>query len=483
MIKNDEMHLLTSRWKLIILIGTILIAGFISVNLANYYVSSNAIRSALINNELPLTSNNIYSEIQASLLRPIYISSMMANDTFLKNWIEDGEKDINKINKYLAEIQNKYAVASTFLVSARTNRYYHFDGVLKTVSKKVPKDSWFFTMESHEGNYRVEVDNDEADRNQLTIFVNHKLYDYDGNYIGVAGMGLDVVSVATMIDRYKDSYQRNVYFVDSYGEIKSHPEKSMIDKVNIQKMPGIDAVAKEILNGKAGFLTYENELGTILLSYRYIPELNWFLLVEQTENKTIKPIRHALYSNLLISAGITLLVLLISSFTIHRFQHQLEAMAKTDKLTGLVNRQYFDVLFAHALDNIGRHTTGLSLALFDLDNFKKINDNQGHLAGDRILQAIALLARENIRKSDILARWGGDEFVVLFQKCDAETAHRLMEKISERITCSLNKSKTAIPVSISVGIAEYESGDTCDILLARADKLMYEIKRARKQKN
>ena len=477
MIKKDKMHLLTSRWKLIILIGTILITGFISINLANYYVSSNSVRSALINNELPLTSNNIYSEIQANLLRPIYISSMMANDTFLKDWIKEGEKDVNKIIKYLAEIQNKYAVASTFLVSAKTHRYYHFDGVLKTVSKKVPKDSWFFTMESHEGNYRVEVDNNEADHNHLTIFVNHKLYDYDGNYTGVTGLGLDVVSVATMIDRYKESYQRNVYFIDRNGEIKSHPEKSMIDKVNIQKMPGIDAVTKEILSGKTGFLTYKNEQGTILLSYRYIPELNWFLLVEQTENKALKPIRQALYSNLLISAGITLLVLLISSFTIHRFQLQLEAMAKTDKLTGLYNRQYFDVLFAHALDNIGRHTTGLSLALFDLDNFKKINDSRGHLAGDRILQSIALLARENIRKSDVLARWGGDEFVVLFQKCDAETTHRLMDKISKHITCSLNENKTAISVSISVGIAEYEPGDTCETLLARADKLMYETKR------
>lgn len=477
MIKRDKMHLLTSRWKLIIIIGTILVAGFVSVNLANYYVSSNSVRSALVNNELPLTSNNIYSEIQASLLRPIYISSMMANDTFLKDWIDEGEKNVDKIIKYLAEIQNKYAAASTFLVSAKTQHYYHFDGVLKTVSKKVPKDSWFFTMESHAGNYRVEVDNNEANRNHLTIFINHKLYDYSGNYTGVTGLGLDVVSVATMIDRYKDSYQRNVYFVDRNGEIKSHPEKSMIDKVNIQKMPGIDAVAKKILTGKTGFLTYEDEQGNILLSYRYIPELNWFLLVEQREDQALKPIRQALYTNLLISAGITILVLLISSFTIHRFQFQLEAMAKIDKLTGLINRQYFDVLFAHALDNIGRHTPGLSLALFDLDNFKKINDSQGHLAGDRTLQSIALTAKEHIRKSDIIARWGGDEFVILFQKCDAETAARLMDKIREHINCTLNASKTDISISISAGIAEYKSGDTSETLLARADKLMYEAKR------
>ena len=471
------MYLLTSRWKLVIIIGIILTVGFVSVNLASYYVSSNSVRSALINNELPLISNNIYSEIQASLLRPIYISSLMAHNTFVQDWMLEGEKRIEKITKYLAEIKNKYKVSSTFLVSAKTHHYYHSDGILKTVSKKTSKDNWFFTMAAHTGNYRVEVDSNEANRNHLTIFVNHKLFDYDGNFTGVTGLGLDAVNVAKMIDRYKNSYQRNIYFVDRNGQVKSHPERSLIDKVNIQKMPGIESVAKLILSSKSGFLTYKNGGENILTSYRYIPELDWFLLVEQTEGKALQPIRRALYSNLLISAVITLLVLLISSITIHRFQFKLETMAKTDKLTGLINRQYFDILFAHALDNVGRHTSCLSLALFDLDNLKKINDRQGHLAGDQILSAIASLTRKQLRKSDVVARWGGDEFAILLQKCDAVTAIGLMNNIRQNITSTLNHSKTGFPVSISVGVAEYRSGDTSETLLARADKYMYEAKR------
>ncbi len=218
------------------------------------------------------------------------------------------------------------------------------------------------------------------------------------------------------------------------------------------------------------------EQDNVLLSYRYIPELDWFLLVEQTENEALKPIRQALYYNLAFSAGVTLLVLLISGFTVHRFQSHLETMAKTDKLTGLNNRQYFDVLFAHAVDNIGRHIPGLSLAIFDMDNFKNINDRQGHLAGDRLLQSVSLLLKEHVRKSDVIARWGGDEFVILFQKCDAETAIGLMDKIRERIAVTHNEIKTDISVSISVGVAEYKHGDTCDTLLARADDCLYAAK-------
>ena len=471
------MHQFASRWKLLFILGAILVSGFVVVNFANYLVSSNSIRSALINNELPLTSNNIYSEIQASLLRPIYISSLMANDTFLKDWVIEGETDLNKITRYLTEIQKKYQVASTFLVSAKTHRYYHTKGVLKSVSPQVPKDSWFFSMESHEGNYRVDVDANEANRNQLTIFVNHKLHDFEGNFIGVTGLGLDVVNVANMIDRYTENYQRSIYFVDRKGFIKSHTDESMIDTVNILKLPGISTVADKLLTGDSGFLIYDRAQDTVLLSYRYIPELDWFLLVEQTEDVALAPLRNALFFNLIISAAITLLVLLISGFTIHHFQSHLESMAKTDKLTGLFNRQYFDVLFAHVINNVGRHTSRLSLALFDVDNLKTVNDQEGHLGGDRLLQSVSLLAREHIRKNDVIARWGGDEFVILFQDCDAKTAAQLMDRIRLRIFSTANQEEAPVQKSISVGIAEFEPEDTCETLLARADTQLYEAKR------
>ena len=468
---------ITYRWRLLLIVGVILISGFTVVNLASYYVSSNSIRSALINNELPLTSNNIYSEIQVSLLRPIYISSLMANNTFLRDWMLDGEKNSTKITKYLAEIRNRYAVASTFLVSAETNRYYHFDGVLKNVSKDEARDNWFFSMQPFPKNYRINVDSDEANRNHLTIFINHKVFDYQNKFIGVTGLGLDIVSVAQMIDRYRRDYKRNIFFIDRNGLIKSHPDESVIDKINIKNMPGIDKVAEKILAKKNGFLLYTKDHDQVLLSFRFIPELNWYLLVEQTEYSALRPLRRALYINLLISAVIIILVLIIGGFTVNRFQSNLETMAKTDKLTGLMNRQYFDVIFAHALNNIGRHTSGISLAIFDLDNFKKINDNKGHLAGDKFLQETAKLARAQVRKSDVIARWGGDEFVIMLQKCDAKTAINLLNNIRKQINDKLNDDKTNFTISISAGIAEYKPGDTCDTLLARADKNLYRAKK------
>ncbi|MCW8972774.1 MAG: sensor domain-containing diguanylate cyclase [Gammaproteobacteria bacterium] len=470
------MRLLTSRWKLLGIIGSILTMGFVAVNLAHYYVSSNSVRDALINNELPLTSNNIYSEIQAGLLRPIYISSLMANDTFLKDWMLDGEQDVEKITRYLAEIRERYEVSSTFVVSNVTRHYYHFNGVLKRVSPDVPKDAWFFSMESHENNYRVDVDYNEAEKNTLTIFVNHKLYDHEGNFLGVTGLGLDVVRVGEMIERYMQDYQRSIYFVDKSGKIKSHHNEALIERVNIRDMRGIADVADQLLGGERGFLHYYTEDDTILLSYRYLPELDWYLVVEQPEGEALRFIRNALYFNLAISTAITLLVLLISGYAVNLFQLRLESLARTDKLTGLTNRQYFDAVFEHALRSIGRRGKRLSLAVFDIDYLKAINDRYGHLEGDRILTQVAQLAREGIRKSDVISRWGGDEFVILFIDCDEGMAAELVEAIRRRIRQRLTLGVEAGAATISAGVAEYQEGDTPSALLARADERLYVAK-------
>lgn len=469
--------MIPTKNKLLAILGIILILGFVAVNFANYYVSRESVRKALIHNELPLTSNNIYSEIQASLLRPIYVSSLMANDTFLKDWMLGGERDVGKITKYLREIKERYHVFSTFVVSDITKRYYHFSGILKTVSPNVPKDDWFFSMRSYPHNYRVDVDTNEASGNELTIFINHKLYDYDGHFIGVTGLGLDAISVSELIQRYKKTYHRTIFFVDRDGVIKSGENNRIIDKVNIRNKPGIATVADQLLSGKNGFLEYPLNGDDILLTYRFIPELNWYLVVEQPESKALGAIRHALYFNIGVSLLITVIVLLISGYTVNAFQERLERMAKTDKLTGLVNRQYFDLVFENALKMSGRRAEPLSLIVFDVDELKAINDHYGHVIGDSMIRAVADAARESVRTSDVISRWGGDEFVILLPDCDEGNAYRLAEALRTRVANQVRLPESGGAVTISAGVARHRPGDTYESLLDRADEGLYRAKR------
>jgi len=115
--------MLHDKQKLIITLSLLLSFGFAATTLVNYFVSKAAIRGSIIASELPLTSDNIYTEIQKDLVRPIIISSMMASDTFLRDWVIAGEQDVEKIVRYLREIKNRYGAFTSFFVSEKSRIY------------------------------------------------------------------------------------------------------------------------------------------------------------------------------------------------------------------------------------------------------------------------------------------------------------------------------------------------------------------------
>src|SRR4051812_15750307 len=152
-----------ANWRLIPLVSILLITGFLATSLASYFVSKASVREG-IESGLPLTADNIYSEIQKDLLRPIFIASMMAHDTFLRDWVIAGEKEAGSVAKYLAEIKTKYDTVSSFYVSDRTRNYYFPDGVLKHISADDWRDVWYFRVRDMAEPYEINVDPDFANR-------------------------------------------------------------------------------------------------------------------------------------------------------------------------------------------------------------------------------------------------------------------------------------------------------------------------------
>jgi len=124
---------LSDKARLIVALWLLLSAGFLATTLVSYFVSRDAIRESIVATELPLTSDNVYSEIQKDLVRPILISSMMSRDTFLRDWMVSGERDAEQMTRYLKEIMLHYGAFTSFFVSEPTQTYYQAGGILKTV--------------------------------------------------------------------------------------------------------------------------------------------------------------------------------------------------------------------------------------------------------------------------------------------------------------------------------------------------------------
>ena len=144
---------------------------------------------------------------------------------------------------------------------------------------------------------------------------------------------------------------------------------------------------------------------------------------------------------------------------------------RTDALTGVSNRRGLDDALGNHLAMMSRYGTRFSVAMFDIDHFKSVNDELGHLYGDGVLQKLARLLDDSARETDMVARYGGEEFVVIMPETDLERACMAAERMRSRIA-------TEMAQTVSGGVTEAIDGDTEDSLLARADLAMYEAKTA-----
>ncbi|MCU7835050.1 MAG: diguanylate cyclase [gamma proteobacterium symbiont of Taylorina sp.] len=164
----------------------------------------------------------------------------------------------------------------------------------------------------------------------------------------------------------------------------------------------------------------------------------------------------------------------ITKITIEK--NDAEKKAYIDGLTGVYNRNKFEEVFSYELLRKERYSEPLSIAILDIDHFKEFNDNYGHLIGDEVLVMIADTLKRNIRKTDIFARWGGEEFVILFAETTLEDAIKTSDLLRKKIE-SL-EHPIAGKITISFGVTEHREKDTSIILFKRCDEALYMAKEA-----
>ena len=161
-----------------------------------------------------------------------------------------------------------------------------------------------------------------------------------------------------------------------------------------------------------------------------------------------------------------------------KVEETLKEQALFDSLTGAYNKRVFYEYLAMLMESARRYEEPLSVAVFDIDDFKKINDTYGHLFGDRVLFEFAKIVRNNIRRSDVFGRIGGEEFAVIFPKTNIDGAFVVAERIRQEIEAHLFVHATK--VTVSIGLAQMKKEDTPETLIARADGALYKAKRSGK---
>ncbi|MGE5467206.1 MAG: diguanylate cyclase domain-containing protein [Ignavibacteria bacterium] len=292
--------------------------------------------------------------------------------------------------------------------------------------------------------------------------------------------------------------------------------------------PGLNALHDQAMQGFRGTGITVNAFGVEnLASFVSVPAADWFLVARLPTSEAFQPIREIrsgyLQGSLLIALGVVVLLVIFLNYTFRPlknaarqmrrmadgieplaplpvarqdevgemaegFNYLLEKLrdsearmahlAHHDALTGLPNRLSFLAQMQHGAAVARRRENRLALLFLDLDGFKPINDRHGHETGDRLLRQVAVRLGEAVRESDAVARFGGDEFVLLLTDVDRDSAAAVAEKVIARVSAPYLVEGVQLTIGTSIGIALFpDDADDVTALIAQADAAMYDAKR------
>ncbi len=461
-----------------ILICVIILVGFVAMALTSYNAYSRIITDDIMNISR-LTSTNIYAEIRNELTKPVFVSLTMANDSFLKKWLcneqtLDSPAHQDELRQYLLGLKEKYGYDSVFLVSEATQTYYHYNGINKVVSESDSHDDWYFNFRASGLTYDLEVDTDEANYNRLSVFVNCRMTDENGNLLGVTGVGLEVDHVQDMMRCFEDEYGLETMLFDQDGLIQVDTDLDRTTQENVFDN-GVLAENREAIISDLDTMQvfpYRQRPFDGYYITRYVEELDWYLLVKKDTSVLEKSMNAQLVKDIIIYVLVAACVVILANRIIRKNDALMLNITKTDMLTGLPNRRGFDENMEQALAQMPTHGP-LYVFVLDVDNFKVVNDTYGHLVGDKVLHLVAHLVADAFSDGGRVCRWGGDEFAGYgFGECSRmeETLDRLFESIRSEPT--LVKYHT----SVSMGVTCAREGDNVHTLIYRADQALYEAK-------
>jgi len=468
---------LKSNYKIVIIIATLLVTLSISLSSINYVITLKNAEDHLKNQSLPLSLDNIYTDIQKHIIEPYLVSSMMANDTFLKDWLINDEKNSPKVIKYLNTIKNKYQMLNTFLVSDKTKSYYTQNGFIEEIKQGNPANKWYFNFKASQTSHEINLDFNENLNNDMMMFINYKIYDINYQMIGVTGIALKVSYIDDMLKEFRQNHNFIVTFYNKDGKIILS-EKSINPYKTIEENKNLSKFKDKIISKNSNLIEFEGDGGPNLIKTKYIPELNLYLSVEAEVNNLMKDVKKVFYFNLILSLAITIIVTLIILFIIKKYHKKLTFLAEHDTLTSLTNRRIFEEKLNQFLLLMKRNHQPLSLLFLDIDDFKKVNDSFGHYIGDLVLKRTASVLSTHIRQTDIISRWGGEEFIIALIDTEVEEAKSIAEKLrlsleNDYALNNLIKNK----VTASIGISQASEQDSIESLLQRADEAMYNSKK------
>ncbi len=429
-----------------------------------------------LENIVSLADKDISNHIESSMSKPVMVSKTMANDEFLKTWLS--KESVNSENtaymeqlySYLKAYQIKYDYTTVFCVSAQTGKYYYQDGLNKRVSKNDNHDVWYYNFIESGHEYDLQVDTNEANKNNVTVFVNFRVEGDNGRLLGVIGVGLQASFIEDTIRSYEKDYNLSVYIMNMGGAKNSFTSGTDIF-ISQDKLPEYIGINEKIKMNKTGnseiqWFTSGGERKCLIT--KYDDTLGWYLVFKMETSSISSSFQERMKSNILFMLISLAVCIFVTTIVIINYNKHIIAIENTDELTGLPNKKLFSKQYSAFVRK--HREKKKTFFMLDIDRFKEINDMNGHIFGNMVLAMVTDELRKAINAYGIAARWGGDEFIGVLA-VETEEARQILNQFMDALK---NKGKDAVySPTVSVGIIELNEKLTLEQMIKKVDEVLY----------
>lgn len=412
------------------------------------------------------------SLIVDQLLKPLHISQTLVEAKELKDLMKSSDIDEETVLVMLKRLEQEFGMGF-FIASDISRTQYNSNGT--TLELKEETVDWFFRYKAGDKDAIADI-GQWADPQ---FYIDLKVYDDDGKFVGFFGTSKKLHSFVDIFAQYKTEHGYDFIFVDQDNNIalSSDPEL-MVDKTTFKTLESLEwyqGIDKENLPNQS----LNNILVSVAGQDALVAEVNidpfgWTMYLLTPLQK-----RQAEISRSFIISIVTLLVLIFALFVViyhllYYFKKDMQKNFQIDPLTKLPNRNKIELRYAELQDR--KQTVGV--VLIDIDNFKDVNDNHGHNAGDVVLRKISTTLQNELREGDIIGRWGGEEFVLLLPDTTPDQSFEVAQKLRERLAgMTTSMGSLTIQITASFGVSHTETNRPLTEVLGYADDALYQAKR------
>lgn len=418
------------------------------------------------------------SLVVQEIMKPLYVAETITKVSPLKNWLNDSSTKPEQIHNKLTELSQEFDM-DFFVASEKTRLQYNSDGSKQELIEG--KVEWYFRDKQSEEKIIGALGN----RQDIRIYYDIKVFAENGEFLGFIGVSRRLKSFLESFNQFKKKFGYDFVIADHKDNIVLSSDESLVADgkriMSLHQMSWFNAMGTEFnTDAKLNSLLVNVNGSDYLIAEADLEALNWQLfIVNPLEARQMAATKQFIILAVYIFVLLTI-VAFVTRFTISYFQSEFAKKYQKDPLTQLPNRAQLNWRF----DQVAKSEQCISVVIVDIDHFKAINDNYGHASGDLVLQHLASILSAQVRHEDVVARWGGEEFVLMLAGTKLERATQIAEKARLAIAqaiIDINGHKHSVTASFGVATSNAPV-HRLNSLIARADKALYEAKDAGRNK-